>query len=217
MKSFDFPQYSPSWWAVRRGVPTASEFKRIVTPAKWQMGIGAETYACELIGQLFDPHYGVVSDFATTAMKNGTIMEPESRRFYEFETGREVTQVGFCLSDCGRFGCSPDGLVGDDGGLELKHPTAATQVKWLKEGGIPSEHLAQCLGGILVTRRKWWDFLSYFPGMQPLLVRVVPDERLTKLAGALEEFWKMLTEIRQKISGGVDTVASLREPFTSPF
>ncbi len=217
MKVFDFDQYSQEWWDVRRGVPTASEFNRIVTPAKWQMGEGAKTYACELVAQAYDINYGETSDFATAAMRNGTIMEPEARRYYELETGSDVQQVGFCLSDCGRWGCSPDGLVGDDGGLELKHPTAATQVKWLMAGTVPIEHLAQCYGGMIVAKRSWWDFLSYYPGMEPLHVRVVPDEKLVKLTEALELFWKMLTEIRTKIEGGGDPVAATREPQESYF
>lgn len=217
MKVFDFKQYSPEWWQTRRGIPTASEFNRIVTPAKWQMASGAETYACELVAQTYDLGYGFSSDQATTAMRNGTIMEPEARRYYELQRECDVKQVGFCISDCGRFGASPDGLIGDDGGLELKHPTAATQVKWLWAGVVPQEHLAQCYGGMLVTKRSWWDFLSYYPGMEPLLVRVTPDEKMLKLAESLEKFDKMLTEIRQKIVAGGDPVACTRSNEESYF
>ena len=212
MRVLDFEQYTPQWWAARRGMPTASEFHRIVTPAKWQMGSGAETYIFELIAQEFDVDYGIASDRATTAMRNGTFGEPEARRFYEFDTNMKVQQVGFCISDCGRFGCSPDGLVGDDRGLELKHPTAATQAKWLWAGVVPPEHLAQCHGGMIVTNRNRWDFLSYYPGMTPLLVPVFRDEKTELLAKALEEFHVMLTERRERIQGGGDPVAATREP-----
>lgn len=216
MKCFEFGQYSPEWWAVRRGVPTASEFSRILTPAKWQYAAGAETYACELVGQHYDLTYGEVTEYATAAMRNGTIMEPEARRYYSLQTGTDVRQVGFCLTDCGRFGCSPDGLVGDDGGLELKHPLPATQVKWLYAGIVPAEYLAQIQGALLITQRKWWDFLSYYPGMEPLLVRVKPDDRTLLLAEALEKFWMRLLDIRSKIAGG-DPVAATRTPVDSPF
>lgn len=212
MKVFDCPQYSPEWWDRRRGVPTASEFPRILTPAKWQYAAGADTYICELVGQLYDYDYGPRNDFATAAMKNGTVMEPESRRFYSLETNCDVQQVGFCMTDDGRFGCSPDGLVGDDGGLELKHPIAATQVKWLMAGVVPPEYLAQIHGSLLITKRHWWDFLSYYPGMDPLLVRVVPDEKTLLLAEALETFWQRLTEVRSKIAATTDPVAAAREP-----
>lgn len=198
-------------------MPTASEFHRIITPAKWQYAAGAFTYACEIVAQNYDYHYGEVSDFATSAMKNGSIMEPESRRFYELETGCDVKQVGFVISDCGRWGYSPDSICGEDGLLELKNPTPAVHIKWLMEGVVPPEHLAQCHGGLLVTKRKWIDWMSYAPQLPPLLVRVVPDEKTLLLAEALETFWKRLTEIRCKIAGTVDTVAATREEFVSPF
>ncbi len=217
MRTFDFDQYSPGWWDTRRGVPTASEFNRILTPAKWQHAAGAETYACELVGQLYDIAYGQPNDYATTAMKNGTIMEPEARRFYSLETGSDVTQVGFCMTDDGRFGCSPDGLVGDDGGLELKHPLPATQVEYLIAGVVPPKYMAQIHGSLLITKRSYWDFLSYYPGMEPLLIRVTPDEKTVALAEALETFWKRLTEIRTKIAGTLDPVAACRDSFVSPF
>ncbi len=217
MKVFDYEQYSPAWWDNRRGVPTASEFNRILTPAKWQYAAGAEGYACELVGQLYDIAYGQTNDFATTAMRNGTIMEPEARRFYSLETGSDVQQVGFCLTDDGRFGCSPDGLVGDDGGLELKHPLPATQVEWLMAGVVPPKYLAQIHGSLLITKRSYWDYLSYYPGMEPLLIRVLPDEKTVALAEALEKFWVRLTEIRTKIAGTLDPVAATREEYVSPF
>ena len=85
MKVFDFPQYGPEWWGVRRGVPTASNGKRIITPAKWEYAKAATEYAWELAADKYDPLYGFHEDYATAAMKNGTIMEPEARRWYEFE------------------------------------------------------------------------------------------------------------------------------------
>lgn len=186
----------------RRGIPTASEFHRIITPKKWEFAAGAESYAIELIAETYDYDYGKQSEFATAAMRNGTIIEPQCRSFYEMERNVDVERVGFVTTDDERFGCSPDGLVADDGGLELKHPTAATHIKWLLAGVVPAEHLAQCYGGIIVTRRQWWDFLSWYPGLPPLLVRVEPDEYTVRLAEALEKFWTTYTDIKAKIEGG---------------
>src|SRR5262249_4377321 len=143
--------------------------------------------------------------------------EPEARRYYEFETGSDVREVGFCMSDCGRFGCSPDGLVGDDGGLELKHPKAATQIKYLDAGVVPPKYLPQVHFSLFVTRREWWDFMSYYPGLRPLLVRTVPDERTVKMAEAMEKLWVMLTKLRDKIEASGDPVAATREPQESYF
>lgn len=202
MKILCAKQYTPEWWAARRGKPSVSNFHRIVTPKKWEWATGAESYAAELIGECYDYNYGPQSEYATVAMKNGTIMEPAARRFYEFETNADVTEVGLVGDDSQRFVCSPDGLVGDEGGLELKHPTAATHVKWLLADEVPTEHLAQCHGSLLVTKRDWWDFMAWYPGLPPLLKRVTPDEKTVALAEAIEKFWTMLSAMRQRIEGG---------------
>ena len=115
-------------------------------------------------------------------MANGIENEPIARAWYEFEHDCDVTEVGFCLSDCGRFGCSPDGLVGDEGGIELKCPSLETHVKYLREGVLPAEYRCQVHGEILVTGREWFDFVSYADGLPPFKIRIVPDE-FTKLLG----------------------------------
>lgn len=194
--------YGDEWWKLRMGVPTASEFHRIITPKKWQWAEGASTYAAELIGQSYDSSYGITEGFESAAMRNGRIMEPESRRYYEMTREVEVMRVGFVVSDCGRFGYSPDSLCGDDGALELKNPQPATHIKWLLAGKIPDEHLAQCYGGLLVAKRKWIDFMSYCPRLPPLLVRLTPDDKMLKLAEALDKFWTVLSEMRAKVEGG---------------
>jgi hypothetical protein len=201
-------QYSSEYWDARRAMPTASEFHRIVTPKKMEYAAGATTYAIELIAELYDYNYGMAESCVTAAMRNGTLFEPRCRAFYEMERNVDVTRVGFCISDCGRFGASPDALIGDDGGLELKHPTAATHIKWLLAGVVPPEHLAQCHGGLLVTKRHWWDFLSWYPGLPPLLVRVVPDDYTLRLAKALEQFWTEFTAMRARIEGGRDEIVA---------
>ena len=192
-------QYTAEWWDARRGIPTASEFSRIVTPKKWDFAKGSSTYAQELIAQLYDPFYGCHDEFMSTAMSNGSAMEPEARRYYEFSRGVQVEQVGFCLTDDGRFGCSPDGLVGEDGGLECKSPKPTTQIKWLLGGGVPDEHLAQCHGCMYVTGRKWWDFLSYHPSIPHLLVRVERDEKTEALGEHLDTFDKSYRAAREEI------------------
>lgn len=211
-----FKQYSEEWWAAHRGRPSASNFNRIVTPAKWTFAAGAESYAAELIAEQFDYDYGPKNEYATAAMRNGTIMEPEARRYYEYTADCEVEQVGLCVDDSDRFIASPDGLCGEDGGLELKHPTAATHVKWLLAGVCPPEYLAQCHGSLLITKRKWWDFLSYYPGMPPLLVRIEPNEKTLLLAEVLERFWNSFTEMKARIAW-VDPMAATREPVAQYF
>ncbi|MEM1271791.1 MAG: lambda exonuclease family protein [Bacteroidota bacterium] len=199
MKVINCKQQTAEWWQARRGVPTASEFKRICTPKKWQYADGAVTYAQELIAELYDPFYGCHEDYVSAAMAHGSAIEPEARRFYEFNQGVQVEQVGFCTTDDGLLGCSPDGLVGDDGGIECKAPKIHTHIRWLLDGGVPPEHLAQCHGFLVVTGRQWVDFLSYCPQLPELLVRVERDEKTQQLAGCLNEFCGCYAALKSRI------------------
>ena len=220
MKVHTFKQYSDSWWAARRGRPSASRFGDILQPVKMQLGKGAESYACELIGDLLDMNYGPKDEFATSAMRSGTVMEPHIRRYYEFQRDIEVQEVGLCESDDGRFTGSPDGLCADDGVLELKHPTPKVQIKYLLDGGVPAEYLGQVHGHLIVTGRKWVDFLSYVPGLPELLIRVEPDGYTEKLAIALDEFWDLFTNMKAQIIGQPDAVrdhAIAGANYVSPF
>ena len=197
MQVFDFAQYSTEWWETRRGVPTASEFHRIVTAKQWKYAAGASSYMHQLIADQHDFLYGKHEQYVSAAMASGSYVEPEARKFYEFSTGETVQEVGFVLDDSNHFGCSPDGLVGNEGGLELKHPAMKTQVKWLLDGTVPDEHLAQCHGFLLVTGRRWVDFMSYCPPLPELLVRVERDKKTEKLGECLEKFW---TEYQDSIA-----------------
>lgn len=198
-------QYSSEWWSARCGIPTASEFARILTPKTLTMGAGAQSYINELIAQQFDPNYGLVEGYVSAAMKNGTIMEPEVRRTYEFEYDCHVEQVGFCLTDDRRFGCSPDGLIGDEGGVEIKSPNPATHVGYLRAGVLPEAYVMQVHGCLIVTGRKWWDFISHCPGtaLPKFTVRVKPDGITEALRVGLEQFHeayqKALTQITSQI------------------
>ena len=205
MKVIDCQQYTSEWWEARRGVPTASEFARIISPKKWEYAAGAQGYIHALIAETYDPAYGRHDQYVSRAMAVGTHMEPEARRFYEFSRGDEVQEVGFCLTDDGHFGCSPDAIVGEDGGLELKSPAYKTQVKWLLDGGVPPDHLAQCHGFLVVTGRHWVDFLSYCPPLPSLLLRVEPNDHTKKLSAALDKFHSELLAAQKSI-GALHTI-----------
>lgn len=184
MKIINCDQGSFEWWEARRGVPTASCFDRIITPKTEKLATGRSSYIAELIGEMA----GHQDDFTTRAIQQGIDLEPEARKLYEFDTGVDVKQVGFCLSDCGRYGCSPDGLVGDDGGIELKCPKAKTHVQYLLDGVLPTEYRAQVHGCLLVTGRKWWDFMSYCHNLPPFRIRVEPDGFTDLLWTAIQQF-----------------------------
>ena len=100
--------------------------------------------------------------------------------------GRQWFRVDKGFFPCG---CSPDGLIGDDGGIEIKCPTGGVHVKTLLGQKVPTEHLPQIQGSMLVTGRSWWDFMSYHTEMPPLIVRVHRDSTYTvKLMQAIKEF-----------------------------
>ncbi len=199
MRTFDFPQRSPEWWAIRRGIPTASGFSRIITskgePASAQAGYIAELVA-EAVSDQPLPNY---QPFRGKAVNDGLANEDEARRWYELEHGVEVTQVGFCLSDCDRYGCSPDGLVGDDGGIELKCPALKTHAAYAIKGTLPNQYKAQVHGSLIVTGRPWWAFVSYADGLSPFVVRVVPDEFTEKLRTELMKFLDKLDEAKARM------------------
>lgn len=183
-------QYSAEWWQARLGVPTASNFDRIFTPvtAKPAKASAQAGYIAELIADHFDPDYGLFEDYVSAAMQRGTIMEPEARAFYAFERGLDVEQVGFCLTDDGHFGSSPDAVAGD-GVCEFKCPMRKTQVEYLLADILPVKYKPQVHGHLVVTGAPWCDFMSYVPGMPPLLKRVEPGAYTDLLRDALAAFW----------------------------
>jgi hypothetical protein len=121
----------------------------------------------------------------TDAMQRGTELEPYARERYFYETGNSVEEVGFCLHDDYQAGASPDGLIGEDGGLEIKCPLGGTMVSYLRVGRLPSKYWQQVQGCLHITGRKWWDFMAYHPDMKPLIVRVERDEAFIAALNAL--------------------------------
>lgn len=196
MKIFDCVQGGPEWHACRCGVPSASSFDCIITtegkPSKQR-----EQYLYKLAGERVT---GMAEETYTNgAMQRGKEMEAEARRFYTFHTGKEVVEVGFCLAD-GGYGASPDGLVSEDSCLEIKCPQLATHVGYLLENKLPTKYFQQTQGQLLVTERKYVDFISYYPAMKPLIIKVERDEKFIKvLRIELDVFCQQLEEITNKI------------------
>ena len=187
MITLDCEQGSEEWLAVRMGVPSASNFRKLL-PSNMKLSTQAPGYRHTLLAELL----GVRAElYQNDAMKRGTELEPEARETYEFVTGATVEQVGFCLRDDGRIGCSPDGLIGEDGGLEIKCPMAHTHVAYLLRGECPHDYYPQVQGAMYVCGpgRQWWDFMSYYPGLPPMIVRVErDDEYISALKDALYVF-----------------------------
>lgn len=197
MITLDMEQKTQEWYRARLGIPTASCFDKIVT-SKGEPSKSAVKYMYQLAGERLA---GIAEEgFQSLAMKLGNEREAEARYFYEMVKGAEIRQVGFCLSDYKSYGCSPDGLVGEEGLIQIKCPNMATHIGYLIEEKLPSDYFQQVQGELLVTGRKWSDFMSYYPGLKPLIVRVERDEPfLLSLNNALEKFCKELEKIVEKI------------------
>lgn len=185
------PQRSAEWFAARRGVPSASRFDSILTAAKAKPSAAQDTLINELLAEsILPPTEGDVPRFVSPEMEQGMILEAEARCRYEFDhaEGRTVTEAGFMLSPCGRFGGSPDALVGEDGGVEIKCPAPATHIGYYRAGVLPNDYKCQVHGYMIVTGRAWWDFFSYARSLPPFYLRVRRDEFTEQLAAELARF-----------------------------
>lgn len=175
----DLEQGSDAWLAARCGVLTASEMKLIVTPGlKPASNDKEKTHLYELLAQRITKH--VEPHYVGDDMLRGQDDEIEARALYA-EQYAPVQEVGFITNDRWGFklGYSPDGLVGDDGLIECKSRRQKYQVQTIIENlgdvGIPSEFVLQVQTGLLVSERKWLDFISYSGGLPMATIRVLPD------------------------------------------
>lgn len=176
MRIHEAQQGTDEWLLARSTILTASKFAEALTPAKLEASTGEKARArINLVAaaRVFGLYE---SEFQSEDMETGSEREPEARCDYTYRTGNKVQQVGLCLTNDGLFGASPDGLIGEDGGLEIKCPKLSTQLDRLLDGTVPVKYRLQIQGALWVTGRAWWDFFSYYPGLPPLLVRVLPDD-----------------------------------------
>lgn len=172
----DCEQGSMIWAEYRRGIPTASEFSRIITPTG-KLSAQRERYKAELLAAwALDMD---VRDFEGNEWtERGHQLEPQALKYYNFLTDNEATKQGFVYRDEQRMcGTSPDFMVGDNPG-ELKCPLPHTHLIWWIEGICPREHYIQCQGHIWVCGADYCEFMSYCPELPQLYVRVMPDERI---------------------------------------
>lgn len=184
----DIEQGTPEWQACRIGIPTASRFDCIVTPARAELSKQSDGYLRELLAEWLSGR--VAESYTSGWMQRGNETEPEAREYYAFVRDLDVARVGFVYGNESRmFGCSPDGLVGDDGMIEIKSPAPKTQIGYLLDRQLPLDYKAQVQGSLMVTGRTWCDFLSYCPGLPPLLLRIERDDKyIEKLREGIDSF-----------------------------
>lgn len=195
-------QGSRDWLDARAGIPTSSQFHKILTPTG-KPSAQATDYMHELIAERIMKR--PLEQYVSWAMERGGQLESEAVASYEFDRDIDTQPVGLITDDRNRWGASPDRLVGEDGLLEVKCPTAGVHVGYLLMRPVDKRYYPQLQGQLWITEREWVDILSYHPEMPRALVRVERDEKyLQLLAGAvrtfsaeLEEKWdKLRTELR---------------------
>jgi hypothetical protein len=176
----DFDQGSDRWLQARCGMLTASEFDRILTPTlKIAANVKERAHLWELAAQRISGY--VEPQYISDAMLRGIEDEDRARAHYS-ETYDKVAVCGFVTNDKWGFtlGCSPDGLVGDDGLIEVKSRYQKFQVQticeYFESGITPEDFTLQVQGQLLITERKWCDLISYSGGLPMVTMRVFPDE-----------------------------------------
>ena len=173
----DVEQGSVEWHVLRAGKPTASVFSKLIT-STGANSKQLEEYALDLAIEMFNGEANM--DFGGNKhTRRGHELEPEACADYEMENQVHVDHVGFITDNLGRYGCSPDGLIGKNGGYEAKCKSDKEHYKMLKkydiDGMTPSEHIAQPQGCMLITKRKYWDLHLYHPKMRSVTIRQYPD------------------------------------------
>lgn len=178
----DIIQGTPEWLALRKGKLTASHAQEI-----GNCGKGLDTYIMEVLAGEYSS--GEVDFFSNKDMARGTELEPSARAIYELENGCVIEQVGFI--EYNEFiGCSPDGLEGEDGGDEIKCHNDVTHFKMILNGEkeIESKYIWQIQMNLLITGRKYWNYIAYNPNFEKslLVFKILPDPE--KHARLLEGF-----------------------------
>ena len=191
----DHEQGTEEWLAARLGRPSASNFSKLIT-ATGKPSSSADGYINQLIAELITGESGPF--YINAHMERGNLLEPDAREMYEFISGNDTLEVGFIVDTTFSYGCSPDALVGSDGGLELKCPAANTQVAYLRDptAGV-KKYWQQLQGCLWVTGRDWWDFMTYHPDLPHTLVRVERDNAY--IANLAEEVTKAVNVIKTEV------------------
>ncbi len=200
MRIIDAAQRSAEWFAARCGLLTASKANALgflkdgKTPTAARRDLLMQIVCERLTGQPQE------DTFTNAAMQRGTDLEPVARRAYEAASGNLVQEVGFCRHDTLAIGCSPDGLVDDDGLVEIKCPTSKVHLGYIRAGGLPSDYLPQVLHAFLVCdTATYLDFASFDDRFPPVLqlfrVRVERSSVIAELAAHRELVLNFLAQV----------------------
>ncbi len=193
----DCQQGTPEWAQARAGLATASCFDVILSKGATRANLCTDLALERLTG------VPLAGSFENNATRQGKEREAEARRAFEVEHGTLVQTVGFIRHDTLAAGASPDGLIGDEGGLEIKAPMPKAHSQVIRTRKVPSVYVPQVQGNLWITRRRWWRFASYNPDFPPELRLVVIDvyrdqAYIDRLAAEVEVF---LGEVEAEFHG----------------
>lgn len=197
----DCDQGSEAWFAARLGKVSASRVADVVAKTKTGWGASRANYAADLIAERLT---GVKAEsYSNAAMQWGTDNEPAARKAYEFMAGNGVMTVGIVLHPSISMSCaSPDGLVGDDGLVEIKCPNTATHLETLLGAPVADKYVKQMNWQMACAGRAWCDFVSFdprLPGEMSLhITRIARDDALIKSLEA--DVSVFLSEIADKVA-----------------
>jgi putative phage-type endonuclease len=193
-------QRTEEWFEARMGCVTASRTADVMAQTKSGYSASRANYMADLICERLTGSRQ--AGFSSAAMQWGTETEPQARMAYEIMTGANVIETGFVLHpEIAGFGASPDGLIGDDGLIEIKCPNTATHIETLLNDKVPNKYIIQMHVQMICTGRKWCDFVSFDPrlpvDMQMFVRRVECDEALA--AQIVTEVQAFIAEMETKI------------------
>lgn len=184
----DVSQGSVEWYILRLGIPTASEFSKIITPKKLELSDQAHEYANAKIAEILTGETQGI-DRPTYEMERGKILEVEAREAYEFANNVTVHRGGFTTDDEGKHGCSVDFRVDKNGGGEIKCLLPKNHVKYLVQQEVDPKNLPQVYGQIWIEEWEWCDWYMYHPDLPRVSIRTYRNEAYIKaLAAAMTEF-----------------------------
>lgn len=193
MREIVAEQGSAEWLQCRVGMVTASRISDAISFLKRGGESAARRdYRLDLIAERLSGRSE--NHYVSPEMEFGIENEPYARAAYEIGCGVMVDQVGFVLHPTLDFtGGSPDGLVGEDGLIEIKCGKTTTHLKWMQAGVVPEEHQDQILWNLCCTERKWADFISFDPrmpeGLRIFIVRMERDEaRIAEMETLITQF-----------------------------
>jgi len=219
VRAIDAPQGSAEWFEARLGALTASRIGDAVRQPK-RVNTGELQSRTDLKIELAVERITKkpAEKFVSEWMTRGTEMEPLARAAYELRKSVEVQQVGFVFHPHIQFaGCSPDGLIGEDGLVELKVPKPNTHAEYLLGEVVPDAYIPQMMWQMACTGRKWNDFVSYcpdFPDPLDVFICRLPrdDQRIAEMEAEAQKFLREVEAIETQLKEGLKGVLRTSGP-----